>query len=142
DGNNNGRMTGRSDYCPTGSFWGVTNYKACMGSNWNAGGTLFPVANPVGRNATSADGLNTGNGILCSNQSATNGPTRVRDVIDGTSNTFFGGEALPAYSQWNWWYNSNASTATCAIPLNYSVKLATGPNVGNWPNNFGFNSKH
>jgi prepilin-type N-terminal cleavage/methylation domain-containing protein len=147
DGNNNGRLGGRSDYSPAGTFWGVTNYKACMGSNWNAS-ALFAVANPIGRNATSTDGLNLGNGILCSNQSAQNGPTRVRDVIDGTSNTFFGGEALPLYTQWNWWYNSNASTATCAIPMNYTLKIVQAGATplatvqSGWPTNFGFNSKH
>lgn len=141
DSNGNGRLGGRSDYSPANTFWGVTNYKACMGSNWNVGLAGWnPVANTTGRNAPSTDGLNLGNGILCSNQSAVNGPTRVRDVTDGTSNTFFAGEALPGYSQWNWWYNSNAATATCAIPLNRSAKLA--PNPGDWPNNFGFNSKH
>ncbi|QDT55421.1 putative major pilin subunit [Caulifigura coniformis] len=146
DGNNNGRLGGsaatrRSDYNPDGTVWGVTNYKACMGSNWQYGNAAYnPVPNPAGRNAPSTDGLNMGNGILCSNQSATNGPTRVRDVVDGTSNTFASGEALPAYSQWNWWYNSNASTATAAIPLNRSAKLPPAPN--DWNNNFGFNSKH
>jgi len=141
NGSNNGRLGGRSDYSPAGTFWGVTNYKACMGSNWEVGLAAWnPVPNPSGRNAPLTDGLNRGNGILCSNQSATNGPTRVRDVTDGTSNTFAAGEALPAYSQWNWWYNSNASTATAAIPLNRSAKLPPAP--GDWPNNFGFNSMH
>jgi hypothetical protein len=141
DGNNNGRLGGRSDYNPAGVEWGVTNYKACAGSNWGWGLAAWnPVTTTRGRNAGSTDGLNLGNGILCSNQTGVNGPTRVRDVIDGTSNTFAAGEALPAYSQWNWWYNPNAVTATCAIPLNRSVKLP--PNPGDWPNNYGFNSRH
>lgn len=144
-GNNNGKIggttaTNRSDYNPANVQWGVTNYKACAGNNWNQGLAAHRNAPTTGRNAPSGDGLNLGNGILCSNQTAVNGPTRVRDVLDGTSNTFAAGEALPAYSRWNWWYNSNAVTATTAIPLNYSAKLP--PNVGDWPNNYGFNSLH
>lgn len=141
DGSANGKLGGRSDYCPAGVQWGVTNYKACAGSNWASGLAAWnPVSSPQGKNAGSTDGLNRGNGILCSNQTNVNGATRSRDVKDGTSNTFAAGEALPAYSNWNWWYNPNAVTATCAIPLNRSVKLP--PNPGDWPNNYGFNSKH
>ena len=140
DGNSDGRLGNRSDYNinPPGT-WGVTNYKACAGSNW-AWGVWSPVSSPGGKNAGSTDGLNAGNGILCSNQQNTNGPTRMRDIPDGTSNTFAVGEALPSYTQWNWWYNPNASTATCAVPLNAVLKRTL--NVGDWPNNYSFASKH
>jgi len=128
-------------------LWGVTNYKACSGSNWAAG---IPAWNPVrstkGKNANQTDGLNLGNGILCSNQLNANPPTRVRDVTDGTSQTFAIGEALPITTQWNWWYNWNAVTATCAIPLNQLLKPlpTTGavPTQADWPNNYSFASKH
>ncbi len=142
-GNNNGRLGGRSDWQPASPPaipWAVTNYKACAGSNWNQGLAAWRFVTTAGRHANNGDGLNSGNGILCSNQANTNGPTRVRDVLDGPSNTFAAGEALPAYSNWNWWYNPNAVTATCAIKLNYSTTIP--PNPGNWPNNYGFNSLH
>jgi hypothetical protein len=119
--------------------WGVTNYKACAGSNW-ASGVFAPVSSPNGKNAGNTDGLNAGNGVLCSNQQDTNPPTRMRDIRDGTSNTFCIGEALPGWSQWNWWYNPNAVTATCAIPLNAVIRRPK--NIADWPNNYSFASKH
>ena len=119
-----GKLGSRSDYNvnPPGA-WGVTNYKACSGSNWGWGKAGWNnVKSTAGRNANNKDGLNHGNGILCSNQQNQNPPTRVRDVTDGTSNTFAIGEALPGTTSWNWWYNPNAVTANCAEPLNQVVK--------------------
>lgn len=138
--NNGGRLGSRSDVnvTPPGT-WGVTNYKACAGSNW-AWGVYSPVSSPGGRNAGSTDGLNAGNGILCSNQQNTNAMTRMRDLTDGTSNTFAIGEALPGWSSWNWWYNPNAVTATCAMPLNQLLRRPK--NNGDWPNNYSFASRH
>lgn len=140
--NNNGRLGNRSDVnvTPPGS-WAVTNYKACAGSNWGWGIAAWnPVSAPGGKNGGSTDGLNAGNGVLCSNQGNTNAPTRMRDITDGTTNTFIVGEAMPGWSQWNWWYNPNASTATCAIPVNAVLKRTK--NIGDWPNNYSFASKH
>ena len=97
--NNNGRIGNRSDVnvTPPGT-WAVTNYKACAGSNWAWGIAAWnPVSSPSGKNAGSTNGLNAGNGILCSNQANTNGPTRMRDLTDGTSNTVVIGEAMPAF---------------------------------------------
>ncbi len=152
----NGRLNRRSDSPPGLNTFAVTNYKAVAGRNWGNG--LFDHPNTLGgRNGGNKNGLNAGNGILCSNQVNTNPITRMADLSDGTSNTLIIGEALPVFSQWNWWYNPNAVTATCAIPLNFSLRrplvapLSTcGLPAGDysrladcdWPNNYSLNSRH
>ena len=141
DSNNNGKLTGRSDLNETSApadEWAVTSYKGCAGNNW-AWGVFAGVAS-VGKNAGSTDGLNLCDGTLCSNQTNVNATTKMRDLTDGTSNTFIIGEAMPGWSQWNWWYNPNAVTATCAIPLNRVLKVPK--NLGDWPNNYAFASRH
>lgn len=136
---NNGLLDQRSDTVSNTEQWAITNYKACAGSNWNWG--AFKWTNTLGgRNGGSSDGLNAGNGILCSNQQNTNPITRMRDLTDGTSNTFIIGEALPKLTYWNWWYNPNAVTATTAVPLNYGLRVQIKPN--DWGNSFNFNSRH
>lgn len=133
--NGDGRLDRRSD-APSGSadFWAVTNYKACAGNNWGWG--RFAWNHPTDGN----DGLNACNGVLCSNQQGTHPPTNMASISDGTSSTFFLGEALPGWTRWNWWYNPNAVTATCAIPLNHVLRVPK--NVGNWPENYSFASRH
>ena len=96
-------------------------------------------------------GLDRGNGLFFRGW---NFPysSRIRDVTDGASNTFAVGEAVPNYSQWNWWWYANGSTATCAIPLN--APPVCPPSVGlpreqglricdtDWNNNYSFHSLH
>lgn len=145
DAGNSGRFGGagtdaRADIGGT-VMYGVNSYKACAGSNWAAGLAGWnPVSTTSGRNAGQTDGLNRGNGILCSNQTGVNGPTLIRDVTDGTTNSFAIGENIPNYTQWAWWWNPNAATATCAIPLNRLLKVPRLPN--DWPNNYAFASRH
>ena len=146
DSNNSGILAGRSDLNETAApadEWAVTNYKACAGSNWNVGvfrWTNSGLTGVGGKNSGNSDGLLAGNGVICSNQFDTNPPTRMRDITDGTSNTYIIGEAMAGWSAWNWWYNPNACTATCAIPLNRVLKVVRNP--GDWPNNYAFASRH
>jgi prepilin-type processing-associated H-X9-DG protein len=141
DSNEGGLLGSRSDLNETSApadKWAVTNYKACAGANW-AWGVFSPVVG-VGKNGGQTDGLNRGDGVISSNQINVNSKTRIGDMSDGTSNTFIIGEAMAGWSQWNWWYNPNACTATCAIPLNRVLKVPK--NIGDWPNNYSFASRH
>lgn len=47
---------------------------------------------------------------------------------------------MPGWTAWNWWYNPNAVTATCAIPLNRVLNVTKALN--DWPNNYSFASRH
>ncbi len=141
DSNEGGTLLNRSDLNETSApadRWAVTGYKACAGQNWDWG--VFRPILGMGKNGGQADGLNRGDGVISSNQNNSNTRTRIGDISDGTSNTFIIGEAMPGWSQWNWWYNPNACTATCAIPLNRVLKVPK--NIGDWPNNYGFASRH
>ena len=146
DSGEGGTLLNRSDLNETNApadRWAVTNYKACAGSNWQWGIFAWVNSGPTGvngKNAGQSDGLNLGNGVICSNQTDVNTKTRIADITDGTSNTFIVGEAMAGWSQWNWWYNPNACTATCAIPLNRVLRVPK--NIGDWPNNYGFASRH
>ena len=155
----------------------VTNYKACAGANWgannypssiaygnvkpswnpkptngcNAGPYKFTTSTTVGRNAGTTDGFEHGTGVICRNW--TNLDTNLvsmKDIHDGTSNTFFAGETVASWNLWNWWYWPNCATATCAIDLNWPTKrpdaAAIPPNgpsfLGDQYQTGGFHSQH
>lgn len=139
DAGNTGRMGFRSN---VPGMWGVQNYKACAGSNWNWG--LFsPAMSASGRNANNPDGLDHGNGLICRGGDTPPTTSRLADVRDGTSHTFALGETVPERCRHTWWYWFNATTATCAIPLNYKKEpdLQT-QNEGDWWHNYSFLSRH
>jgi prepilin-type N-terminal cleavage/methylation domain-containing protein len=135
-----------------GQFAG-TNYKGCVGSDWNWG--VF--ANPMGGNPNGLDG---GNGMFVRDENVrTANPKDVRNmaqVTDGLSNTLAIGEALPELCSHTWWYGMNASLATSAIPLNYYVRVFKSTNsrtayfgsqtlfapFWDWNNNYSFASQH
>lgn len=121
--------------------WGVTNYKACAGSNWDWG-DFAPSASNKGRFHDNPDGLDHGNGLICRGYNRPV-PTRMRDVRDGTTTTFAVGETVPEWCRHTWWWWFNATTATCAIRLNYKME----PDLqvegeGDWWHNYSFMSRH
>ncbi|MGE3818946.1 MAG: DUF1559 domain-containing protein, partial [Isosphaeraceae bacterium] len=87
---------------------------------------------------------NTQTGIMC----RSGGTTSIRDVTDGTSNTFAAGEILYETCDWWTWANPNGSTCGTSCPICYNgvtqhAANANSPNDSrNWRVGFGFRSMH
>ena len=149
----NREWLGRWPVATFGEFAG-TNYKGCVGSDWNWG--LF--ANPLGGQPNGLDG---GNGMFVRDEGVR--PANPKDVrkmgsvTDGLSNTYAIGEALPELCSHTFWYGMNASLANSCAPLNNYLKVynRTNPKVPNyfgdqatfapywdWENNYAYASRH
>jgi prepilin-type N-terminal cleavage/methylation domain-containing protein len=79
--------------------------------------------------------------------------TAIRNVTDGTSNTFAAGESLYESSNWFTWVNPNGSMVGTAVPINWKITevstdwndgaaLESRHNTYNWRAGFGFRSQH
>jgi prepilin-type N-terminal cleavage/methylation domain-containing protein/prepilin-type processing-associated H-X9-DG protein len=108
---------------------GVTNYKACAGSNWSTevlpGAAQKNVKFAKGRNANNTDGRDTGNGIICRGgfrdmKSPVIYTTAISDIKDGSGNTIAVGETAPLWDGYASWYGYDNATCTCGLPLNYN----------------------
>lgn len=141
----NGMITTASD---GGGTAAGTNYKANSGANW-----MWTITNTNNvRWPDDGNGLQHCDGLMCSNAQGgqpiavsdmLKNSLRLANVLDGTSNTFAVGEAVPVYSNWSWWYNQNAAVATCALPLNYRKNIEKlEPFAASWQRNYSFYSLH
>jgi prepilin-type N-terminal cleavage/methylation domain-containing protein/prepilin-type processing-associated H-X9-DG protein len=140
----------------------VTNYKACIGSNWPidpVSGSSTAVRTSAGKNNKSitnvggaTDMRDLCNGIVCRGWRANNNypfyTTAMSDIQDGAGNTIAVGESLPMFCGYSSWYWFNGSSATVTIPLNYVLNRANVPNgdptqsTDDWQHRDGFMSRH
>jgi prepilin-type N-terminal cleavage/methylation domain-containing protein/prepilin-type processing-associated H-X9-DG protein len=130
--------------------YGVTCYKANIGSNWGGGPPGSPLwwgtdpqwCNPDPNNSnasTTYDGCVYGNGVIFE----TKRPIKITDVTDGTSGTIMIGEALTEKDYQSAWCHMDNAIATTAYPPN-----AKSPTTGQdyppdqWYNRYAFTSNH
>ena len=149
---------GRNDNGSWNGQGAKTSYLGNMGDNdigSCSGNGAFPWPNlPTFRANAFGDGA-TATGIIC--REGEFGAYGIRDVTDGTSNTFAAGETIFNSCNWFSWPNSNGSTGSSVVPINTTVVPnpgascgATQTNLGgvnawtsdNWAVGFGFRSQH
>jgi prepilin-type N-terminal cleavage/methylation domain-containing protein len=121
---------------------GQLNYKGVLGANWGAdetqkwtpaeSGTRWPNPSKKGN----YDGLNHGDGLF--SRISWRRPLNKDRVLDGTSQTFLLGEALPEFDAYCSWPYGNNVHSTCAIPPNQ----LTDDDPRDWPNTQSFRSRH
>jgi prepilin-type processing-associated H-X9-DG protein len=141
----------------------VTSYFGCAGSNWEGGwnvgggGNPWHWPSPTGRHIHQTHGPECGNGVIFRGRSHSldwskrlsieerikKSQTSFRQITDGLSSTFAVGESVQAYATPNYWFYSWTSHRHCAMPPNYEKPGVTREqNIGDWPNNWGFHSRH
>ncbi len=121
-----------------------TSYKGVSGYNWAWGGLDINTGGSGSNN-----GLDIGNGcfdrlmIPINGTSSSANTVAMRDVTDGTSNTFLVGESSNKISAHTGaWAHFNHTTGTCAFPPNYKQANGTLWPIGDWGHNYTFHSYH
>jgi hypothetical protein len=119
------------------------SYLGNIGDNHNDDGAYWPWPTvPTAVNNGYGEG-GTETGIM--NRSG--GTTSIRDITDGTSNTYAVGETLYESCDWFTWPNPNGTTSGSTVPLNFPITSHTANSglrndSGNWRSGFAFRSKH
>ena len=127
---NLGRLAGNPwTYAATSNYKGVTGDCWCWGNFQNGC-------------SSTCNGLNVGNGMFASRDDIPANKITLTSVPDGTSNTFFVGEDIPALNAHCTWPYANGSLGTCAIPPNHNVPYAGGDIYTGWPDLYSFRSRH
>jgi type II secretory pathway pseudopilin PulG len=142
------------DQCVAGVPAGLTNIKGVTGANWGGGpfgrsdlgwlGTDLQWVNPD--KGGNYNGMGHGDGIfwaqflfLGAQEKRTVG---IRDIADGTSNTFMLGEVVAARCDENGWAHAFDALATCAIDPNAKRADGTAYDSEDTWNTLGFSSLH
>jgi hypothetical protein len=119
------------------------DYFANFGDNHPDDNTYWPWPSlPVAREWGFGE-LGTWTGILTRDGYTTS----LRDITDGTANTFLIGESLFESCDWFTWPNPNGTTAGSNVPINWKVfnhnyNANDRYDSNNWRAGFGFKSQH
>lgn len=123
---------------------GVTSYRGNLGANWGgaAVGQLgWWGGDPRWTNPDiygEYDGCAHGDGTVLGSSER----IRIRDVTDGTSNTFMIGENRVASCCLEGWAHTDSAVATCAIPPNVRQPDGQLYPSSEWQNTYSFSSYH
>lgn len=147
-----------SDEFPEDPDWAQASYSGSLGSNStpSADPTNCNVWQPFAEPGTSGHGNTTNIRAISGMFSRMGANIGIRDVADGTSNTIFVGEVLPAcHDHRTGWWNSNgmgSAHASTVVPINNMTTCdkataaeITHPlctNKNNWNFSWGFKSRH
>lgn len=120
------------------------DYAGNFGDNHNDDATWWTFPNlPTARENGFGEN-NTQTGIMC----RSGGTTSLRDITDGSSNTFAAGEVLYESNDWWTWANPNGSTCGTSCQICYMRVTQHNGDAGsavdsrNWRVGFGFRSQH
>jgi prepilin-type N-terminal cleavage/methylation domain-containing protein len=123
---------------------GVSSYRGNLGANWGGdvpGGPGDWGGNPAYHNPNTLgqyDGCTYGDGVVM----GTSQKIAIKDVTDGTSNTFMIGECKVGSCCLEGWAHTDSAVGTCAIPPN--AKQANGQPYpsSDWQDTYAFSSYH
>ncbi|WP_373650841.1 DUF1559 domain-containing protein [Schlesneria sp. DSM 10557] len=142
---------------------GITNYQGVLGSSWVSGtiqvtSGVWATSRFCGTFDSSPPAVQTQYPFRCPSGFMGRGndgqgiPTRIRDITDGTSNSFMLGETSFNQNALSAWFWFNGVLATTAFQVNRPAEcpeglgrpLAQGWNAcwTDWPNQQGFSSQH